>query len=264
MTMTVNETDTVSPFAGPISPIMFGIEHEYNIADEDSGTWCDGCGEYHYDDDDSFVRPDLPPTWRQHEEHCGWEVKTPPMRNIGDAIDVFRRLSRHFQWGHEDCGYHIHVNADPTKGPAVDVVKFGRNWLEHRDTLWRHAPSGDGYIGLNGGREYAEEMDDDVLRWIDDMERYLEVNWTALDSHTTVEVRLGRATSNMEHFEQWLRYVLAIANMSPLGDPIESYRPYVRCDIGWGNGGYNAPAIHLIRLGHDPIEVRALQTARVA
>lgn len=260
MTMTTTESvDTLSPFVGQRSPVLFGIEHEYNLG---SGECECGCGDTAYDDD--FDDPELPDDWTQGEEHCGWEVRTPPMDDIGAAMDVFRRLSRTFVWGHDDCGYHIHLNADPEMGPAINVAVFAQNWLIHRDTLYRHCPApGDG-VGLVSGErgDYARPIANDVTDWMCDPERYQELNWTSLNAHTTLEVRLAAATADMEAFELWLRYVLAIADMSRLGDnPERDYAGLVkRRSSSWGYL-YNAAGTHLLRLGVTAATVTAMSEA---
>lgn len=258
MTMTVNESvDTLSPFAGPVSPILFGIEHEYNVPyDPDECCDCSECYDGNYEDceerSEEFSEPSLPRDWEQHSEHCGWEVKTPPMHDIGEAMDVFRRLSRHFTWGHENCGYHIHLNADPANGPAVNVAAFAQNWLVHRNTLWRHAPSAYGGIGVRpeiGDRsDFAAPIPDDVMAFMARDVRYRELNWGSLEEHTTIEVRLGAATSNMEHFESWLRYVIAVGTMSLLSD--DPMRDYAGLVAEGAYGRTNAAGVHLMRLGH--------------
>jgi hypothetical protein len=267
MTITFTEdVDTLSPFVGDQAPVLFGIEHEYNL-DYDPDDYCscdyDDCDYSHPDED--FSPPSLPPGWDQHEEHCGWEVKSPPMRDIGEALSTFRTIGRQLNHGHSDCGFHIHLNADPEQGPAVNVVEFGRNWLAHRETLWRHCPSDDGYVGIDGGRKYAGAMPE-LDRWMDTPERHYEVNWTALGAHCTLEVRLARATSNMEHFELWLRYVLAVADMSLLDpDTVDTiYAGHVRrITNAWGGAFYNAPGRHLEALGTDPVRVQALAVGGV-
>lgn len=260
MTMTVNESvDTLSPFAGPVSPILFGIEHEYNLPPYDGDCGCDAdayeCECVSYDD---FEAPDLPPGWEQLREHCGWEVRTPPTHNIGEVMDVFRRLSRHFQWGHNDCGYHIHLNADPANGPAVNLAVFAQNWLIHRDTLYRHCPWPDS----GGDRDaYAASISDDVMEWMSDAERYQELNWTSLNAHTTLEIRLAAATPNMERFELWLRYVLAVATMSLLSaDPLADYGGLVGPGNGWSHR-FNAAGTHLRRIGLSKATVLSMSEA---
>lgn len=266
MTMTVNESvDTLSPFAGPLSPILFGIEHEYNVPyDPDGYCDCSECYDGNYSDceerAEEFCEPSLPRDWDQHEEHCGWEVKSPPMHDIGEAMDVFRRLSRHFTWGHENCGYHIHLNADPANGPAVNVAVFAQNWLVHRDTLWRHAPSAYGGIGVRpeiGDRaDFAAPIPDDVMAFMARDVHYRELNWGSLEEHTTIEVRLGAATSNMEHFESWLRYVIAVGTMSLLSD--DPMRDYAGLVAEGADGRTNAAGVHLMRLGHTYETVLAM------
>lgn len=252
------EVDTISPFVGPTSPVMFGIEHEYALdtdPDDYDSCRCPDCRPEEDDDDRPpgclYRATNLLPGWDQCAEHCGWEVKSAPMTDIGLAVSEFRRIERELGWGgHYDCGYHIHLNADPSNGAAVNVVRFAENWLAHRDTLWRHCPSDDGYIGVTHGREYAGAMSRSVTEWMANRERYCEVNWLSLESHTTLEVRLAKATANMEHFELWLRYVLAIAADSLLSaNPAGDY-------LGWVHRG-NAADTHLCSLG---IEVEALIT----
>lgn len=267
MTMTTNESvDTLSPFAGPVSPILFGIEHEYNVPfDPEDYCDCYECYDGEYDECEGgrgeFSMPELPDGWDQHEEHCGWEVKTPPMTDIGEAMDVFRRLNSHFTWGNENCGYHIHLNADPENGPAVNVVKFAQNWLAHRDTLRRHCPSPYGGVGIDEDdrEQFAAAMDDDVQLWLDTGPRYCEVNHGAISSHTTIEVRLGAATAEIDHFETWLRYVIAVGNMSLLSDdPIADYTGYVTRNA---YGYYNAVGRHLTRLGVSQATILTMSEA---
>lgn len=257
------EVDTISPFVGPTAPVLFGIEHEYALSTDpdDDGCRCSDCYDPDYDDN---VPPDarhsasnLLPGWSQHSEHCGWEIKTPPMDDIDLAVREFRRIERELGWGgHYNCGYHIHVNANPAKGPAVNVVKFAENWLAHQSTLWRHCPCDDGYLGFSS-REYASDMEDSVEFWMQSRERYRELNWGSLEAHMTLEVRAATATSNMEHFELWLRYVLAIAERSLLSDdPVADYDGHVRHGVSWADYPYNAAGVHLAVMG---IEVEALQ-----
>jgi len=283
MTMTDNASDTLAPFTGDTSPLLFGIEHEYNTgrSEEESGCDCEDCVAmdhltpgYREDCDDEVyyyapsVRPQLPAGWAQHEEHCGWEVKTPPMTDIGLAVDTFRAVEEQIGEGHDDCGLHIHLNADPDRGPAVNLAKFHQAWIAHRPTLWRYCPSPNGGTGIRGGREYAETLPDDTLRWLNSSERYLEVNHTAIDAHTTVEVRLAAGTEDYDAFERWLRLVIAVGVESLFeGDPLAEYEPWVaQTTTGpWSSTLYlNAAGKHLVRLGNAEAAVRAIAVARAA
>lgn len=267
MTMTDNASTTLAPFTGDESPLLFGIEHEYNTGAEreDCGCGDEDCCETHYDS--PSPRPNLPDGWAQHEEHCGWEVKTPPMTDIGLAVATFRDIEDEISEGHDDCGLHIHLNADPERGPAVNLAKFHEAWIRHRPTLYRYCPAPGGGTGISGGREYAGELPEDTLRWLNWNERYLEVNHTAIDAHTTVEVRLAAGTEDYAAFERWLRLVIAVGVESLFeGDPLAEYEPWVAQTTGpWSSTLYlNAAGKHLVRIGNDEAAVRALAVARAA
>jgi len=191
--------------------------------------------------------------------HEDWSVLVPELLS-----DVFEE---EISEGHDDCGYHIHLNADPERGPAVNLAKFHQAWIRHRPTLYRYCPAPGGGTGISRGREYAETLPDDTLRWLNSGERYLEVNHTAIDAHTTVEVRLAAGTEDYDAFERWLRLVIAVGVESLFeGDPLAEYEPWVaQTTRPWSSALYlNAAGKHLVRLGNAEAAVRAIAVARAA
>ena len=268
----MTDTQTLAPWEGDTAPVLFGVEHEYNTGGGDfDRCYCDECVDDYDGCDDGYEPPgpaSIPPLWEQHEEHCGWEIKTNPTRDIAAVVRGFQQIEQELESGHDDCGYHIHLNADPDNGPAVNVHKFAANWLAHRAELWANCPSDDGRIGLNGDRsEFSRAIPDTVEEWAGLRERFQELNWLSLPAHCTLEVRAASATSNKAHFEQWLRLVLAVADQSLLSDDWEAEyidkvskatAPY------WATRHYNAVGEHLLALGTDPVAVEAWAVRKVS
>lgn len=198
----------VAPFEGDVSPVLFGIEHEYRSAGQSIGA----------DQNDrrfSATAPNrrLPNGWVGHHEHCGWEIKTPPSNNIAEVMTVFRRLEDAYgDRGHTDCGLHVHLNCDPTLGGAANPEQLIAAYLEAKPYLWTIVPNEHGTVGRRSSRYYGARVygsADEV--WRGGTSKYTEIHTGRLSSFGTIEFRLAAATNDMDAFETWVRTLLALA-----------------------------------------------------
>lgn len=212
----------VEPFAGDESPVAFGIEHEYNRSEFDTGRRF-------------FTTPVvLPPGWVQHSEHCGWEIKTPPTTALGDVIATFRDLEERLGATHRNCGLHVHLNVHPTlhDGKAMNPVKFAELYRVHKPYLWSIVPAEDDTVGRTTSRSYGTEMPYERAREVFNVGQPRgELNVNSMFAHGTIEVRLAAGTSDMDAFERWVRTLVALAADSVyVDDPLIELADYIDVD----------------------------------
>lgn len=221
----------LAPVTEDVSPVLFGVEHEYNAreAPDVQGSSYDGCdcsecadeSEESSDFDVTDARFRIPDGWRQHSEHCGWEIKTDATTDLAGVLAAYRDIEEQSPNDrHLDCGLHVHVNCAPALGPAVNPVRFFENYQAHKAEFIypvtpRQMRTGVRPLtGVEGGRNWAGTVGASSFReWLGRF-GYQEINHGALSDHGTIEVRLAAATPNMDHFETYLRTLLGLAAAS--------------------------------------------------
>lgn len=217
---------TIDPVEGDLSTVPFGVEHEYNLI---GGCDCGECDEFYGHDAGSAPDLSLPPGWGSHYEHCGYEVKTGVETDIAEVMEHFSRIEDLFSpYGpnpHDDCGLHVHLNANPAVGPAIDPIRFFQNYMAVAEQIRDLAPYAD-ERALAGHYSHFFSPSTTVEEWLG-YDRMSECAAAALQSHGTVEVRLAAGTNDMNTLETFLRALLGIARDSQYTDePLAVMAPY--------------------------------------
>lgn len=209
-TATLEDVDVspLTPFEGDISPVPFGVEHEFNGFP--GGT------------------PTLRRGWSQHGEHCGWEIKTGIETNIPEVMAEWRRLEALSSGGHNNCGLHVHVNATPSIGGAIHPTRLFQ--------IYQATKGRDLYPNIPGQtrqqrQRWAQEIDQSVTP-----EQFLslgrqELAPSQLWGRGTIEIRLGGGTHDMDHMERWIRTLVTLAVRSQYRageEPIKVFGPLLR------------------------------------
>lgn len=266
-------TSTLAPIEADISPVLFGVEHEYNMTnfpDATSDGPCD-CGECYEEGDEEGEGEvdtsgfDLPSSWAQHGEHCGWEVKTGIEDNITEVMATFRELEAQTpNDGHIDCGLHVHLNANPTKGGAINPVRFFENYQAHKaEFIYPVTPAkarrGFAHtVGVKTGRNWANGITYQDFPSFLNAASYSEVRPGALSKYGSIEVRLAAGTSLMDEMETYLRHLLGLAEASMF---TEDETPASVVGIYAGNYIISR---YLHHVGHKDAEIRTIHSEAIA